>query len=245
MKGYNLLVISMDNEKGKQRRSKLNYPFIWVKGLKGSDKSNPIVKEVTNKFLVRYNQDKNSQKVQGYIGNFSSHIKVLKHIVNNNLKNSVILEDDSQLEFLPPIAKLPKDAITQFSGRLQPKRWEDVKSFHQGCEPQKIIKTFKKGLNKINHDDYRFTQSNAIYVPNKKEAQKILDTIEKAKHYKSYDFFLNDHHLLDYLWYPAPFTHDDLSTGSSITKGGEGRIKNYILTKPPTNRKNYYNPHCK
>ena len=234
LKKYKLLVISMDNENGKERRKVLNYPYTFMKGLKGNNLKNPIVRNVNQKFFSRYNQDRKSSKFNGFVGNFSSHVKCYHYIIKHNLKNTVILEDDSILSSkLPDPSKLPNDSLTLFSGRIQPpKSWKDSENFHKNCTPKKIIKSFKKGVNLIDYDKFRFTQSNAIFVPNKEVAKNVLNHMKKSKHYKSMDLYYSKEKLVKYLYYPAPFTHDDqiAKVGSNILKGkGQGIIKNYVL----------------
>ena len=83
--GYNLLLISLDNETGAARRSVLNYNYNLIKALKGTD-NNRIVNFVKSKFYSRYNQDKKGKGYLGAVGVFSSHIRAMEHIVKNNLK---------------------------------------------------------------------------------------------------------------------------------------------------------------
>ena len=91
----------------------------------------------------------------------------------------MILEDDSILSSkLPDPSKLPNDSLTLFSGRIQPpKSWKDSENFHKNCTPKKIIKSFKKGVNLIDYDKFRFTQSNAIFVPNKEVLRSGLEPL--------------------------------------------------------------------
>ena len=249
LQGYNLLLISLNNETGAARRSVLNYNYNLIKGLKGSD-NNRIVNFVKSKFYSRYNQDKKGKGYLGAVGVFSSHISALNHIVKNNLKNTIILEDDSILKGkLPSPLKLPKDSLTLFSGRIgPPKSWDELDNFHKSCSAQKIIKKFKRGINEIDYDKFRYTQQNAIYYPNKEQAQIVLNKIKEAKTLKNIDLFYNKHRLVKYLYYPAPFIHDDLKAniGSQISKKGHGKIKDYILVQPPSEKgfQNFYYPYC-
>tara|TARA_R110000787_G_scaffold55854_5_gene128681 strand:- start:1650 stop:2426 length:777 start_codon:yes stop_codon:yes gene_type:complete len=249
LQGYNLLLISLNNESGEKRRSVLNYPYFWIKGLKGTD-NNRIVNFVKSKFYSRYNQDKKGKGYLGAVGVFSSHIKAMEHIVKNNLKNTIILEDDSILKGkLPNPLKLPQDSLTLFSGRIQPpKSWADLKKFHSSCSAQKIIKNFKRGVNEINYNDHRWTQQNAVYYPNSKVTQDVLNQIHSAKRLKNIDLFFNNPSIVKYLYYPAPFVHDDIKAdiGSQISKKGHGKIKDYILIEPPSEKgfQNFYYPYC-
>ena len=124
-KGYNILLISLDNENGALRRKELNYPYTWIKGLYGGDFKNPLVKEVDKRIYLGYNAIKRSKKWLGFVGNMASHLKVLEHIVKNKLNNTITLEDDSILIHpLPNPKTLPDDSPVLFSGQLRhPKSW--------------------------------------------------------------------------------------------------------------------------
>ena len=247
---YHFLVISMDNENGKKRRSVLNYDYTWIEGLSGRDLDNPIVQDVHKKMFLRYNVDKHSNKFNGYVGNFSSHIKTLQYIVKEKLNNCVLLEDDSILtkENLPDPTTLPQDGMTLFSGRLQKPTWKNLKEWHQNGEPQKIIQTFQQGINLMDYDTFRFTQSNAIFIPNETVAKDVLHHMKTSKYkYKSMDLYYSQHKLVKYLYYPAPFIHDDLlaKVGSNINSL-HGVMKDYVLIQPPksrTNNRHFYPEH--
>ena len=99
-------------------------------------------------------------------------------------------------------------------------------------EVKNIIKNFKKGVNEIDYTKYRWTQSNAIFIPNKQVAQNMLNKLEEIKTFKLYyDMLLSNNRLVKYLYYPAPFRHDDTLQNVISQIGGvpQGNIENYVL----------------
>ena len=226
-----IFVISVDNEKGRERRKLLNYKYKWIKAIYMDDSNNSILKKVRSKATIRYNMSKDSKKYKAATANISSHIKILKMIVKQNLKNVIILEDDSiQNTDLPKISELPTDAPTLFSGQLaHPHSWNEDKEWKKK-KAKKVINSFQKGVNKIDYDKYRWTQSNALFIPNKHVAEHILKVLDEIKSFKLYyDMLLSHNKLVPYLYYPAPFRHDDTMVPSQITGHTIGNIENYIL----------------
>lgn len=228
---FKLFVISVDNDKGKERRKYLNYKYKWIKAIYMDDNNNSILNKVRSKVTIRYNMSKDSKKYKGATANTSSHIKVLKMISKQNLKNVIILEDDSiQNTPLPKISELPIDGATLFSGQLaHPHSWNEDKEWKRN-KARNVIKTFKKGINEIDYNKYRWTQINAIFIPNKSVADHILKVLDDIKSYKLYyDMLLASNKLVPYLYYPAPFRHDDTLVPSQITGHTIGNIENYYL----------------
>lgn len=228
-----LFVMSVDNEKGQLRRNFLNYKYKWIKAIYMNDNSNPILKKVRSKVYIRYNMSKKSKKFKGATGNIATHIKILNMIVDQNLSNVLILEDDSiQNTKLPKVSELPKDAATLFSGQIRhPFSWAKDEEWRKN-EVKNIIKNFKKGVNEIDYTKYRWTQSNAIFIPNKQVAQNMLNKLEEIKSFKLYyDMLLANNKLIKYLYYPAPFRHDDTLQNVISQIGGvpQGNIENYVL----------------
>lgn len=217
------LVISVNNSVGKNRRSLLNYKFVHISGCK-----NPP-KWIADNFKRLHTESPNSQAFRNRMCCFASHVKALKYIVNNKINKVVVLEDDA---FLDGSIKnpLPEDGATLLGGVLRhPSRWESDKHFIATKAP-KIINKFKRGVNRIHYDSYRWTGAWAIYYPNWKVAKDILDFILSKKFkFKHYDIFLANHKLIKYLYYPSIFTHDDTKSVSQVSSKKAGVIKNYVI----------------
>lgn len=231
------LLISMDTEKGKIRRNLLNYDdFIWIRGCDGSKSDDDIVNEVRDKYFSRYNENRECPKFYARVGNLASHLKCLNHIIQKDLENTIILEDDSFIDedyTVPDYSSFPKDGMTMLSGRIQPTTWTGQREWHRSGKPQQIIKTFEEGINLVHYDKYRFTQSNAYFVPNATVASKAVEKIKGEKKYRHTDILFSKLHLWKYLYYPAPYIHDDTGSNSQIIKGNIGKIKNYQMIVGP------------
>lgn len=206
----NCLVISMDNEVGKLRREHLNYEYTHIKGVSVEDEEGKFVRD---NLKVAYNT---GDKIKnGISGCFSSHIKCLKYIIENKLDNTIILEDDSIKVNDFPVEELPQDAPTFFAGRIaHPTNWKYNKKFVKE-EADNIISNFKKGINLIDREKFRVHTSSAIYFPNIKVAEELLNYILTIRMYKHYDLYLSKYNLVKYLYYPSIFKHDDSLSGSN------------------------------
>lgn len=147
-----------------------------------------------DRFQFRYNTGES--KALGHIGCFGSHIKALNKIVKENLKNVLVLEDDSS-----DITKLPtglKDYphAVYLGGWIVKPKIKDIRS--------PVNKNnFHKGINKIDYDKFRVLSTRAYFVPNKEEAKRMLDIINKAPKLKNVDIFFSNNEMIKYFYYPA------------------------------------------
>lgn len=220
-----ILVISMDNEKGQKRRDFLNYDYTKIKGIDGSDNTNPYVNEVKKKMRLRYNAKQKT--IDGFSGNIASHLKAMDYIVKNKLNNVILNEDDSlQKRDIPK--NLPNE-ITLLSGQIShPKSWDKDKEWKKKKENHKITAEFKSGVNNIDYEKFRWTQSNSIYFPSWKDAEELLDKLRnEVKSYKSYDMVLSQNKLIKKIYYPAIFNHHD-KLNKSLIATNPGVIVDYI-----------------
>lgn len=219
-----VLVISMDNEKGQQRRSHLNYDYTQIQGCVGSDDKDPYVAEVKEKLFRRNNTFQKTY--DGQAGAFASHIKALEHIINNGLKGVVICEDDAiQTRGLPE--QMP-DEICLLSGRLEhPKDWRQTKKWRKTIGPE-ITASFSEGVNQIDYDVYRWTVICAYWVPSPQKARELLDKLRFLEKWRAIDIMLSKHKLINQLYYPAIYKHHD-KVGSNIqTYDKTGIVIDYL-----------------
>lgn len=269
--GMKKLVISMCPD----RISALDYGHKVIKGMMYDEvpvyiKKNFSImynehKKENNKFLTpTYDEESNlwtslpdlpeGKKPRGRMGCFGAQCRALKYIVDNKLDNIAILEDDAQIDRKSMGIKagetfdtshFPQDAPTLLGGMFHhPKNWGKDKKWIKEELP-KIIKDFKKGINKIDYNQKRFTGTFAIYYPKWEVARDVLKKIEDIGNknksplgsgpYKHLDLFFGDHQLIPYFHYPSLFTHNDgidknrkyKGSFSNITSG-EGVLKNYM-----------------
>ena len=214
----NKIVISVNPDRLKY----LNYDYTLIQG--ETDASSFVLENMKR----RHNESTETRWYKGKCGCFTSHIKVLEYIVENQLNNVVILEDDAIYDPPPKIADLPQDEPTLLAGILHhPKRWSENRWWKKS-KFNEVIKTLKEGINEIDYNLYRWTGTWSIYYPKYECCKKILDLIYFKKKLKHFDLYLSQHHLVKYLHYPSIYTHDDTKTGSSINLSNARCIlKNY------------------
>ena len=136
-------------------------------------------------------------------------------IVEKKLKHVVVCEDDAiQVRRLPSVSKL-QGRVTLLGGRLAgrtPWRTQNEDWVRSG-EALKVYKTLRPGLNAIDYDRYRWLNTVAVYYPNARCAQAILDTYAAATRVSYYDIFLCTERLVTHLWFPPCFA--EWSDGAS------------------------------
>ena len=153
------------------------------------DDDDPIFK----KMISYHNIDKKEHRAK--CACFLSHTSLWKHIIKEDLKDVLILEDDALLVNSIP-NDLPTDGFTYLGGFTSNKRMTDG--------PKKV--DFKKGIHLIDHGEYRLLMCLAIYIPNAYVAHKMLQSTETfTKRIKAVDTMIRMTHLNQYVSFPASF----------------------------------------
>ena len=225
-----LLVISMMNENGKKRRSYLNYDYKLIEGSIGNNLNDKWVKEVSKKIKLKYNAKQST--IDGFTGNFASHLKALDYIIKNKLNDVIILEDDS-IQTNPITKKVKKELkslneVALLSGQINhPSSWNKDIGWKKEGKNKQIINNFKEGINDIDYKKFRWTQINAMYVPTWKVAKKLLEEIRSKEKYIGFDYFLSKHRLVNKLIYPAIFKHHDHTSKSQVASN-PGIVIDYV-----------------
>ena len=230
-----ILVLSMDTEKGSDRRHILNYDYEWVKAINAT----PEIKE---KFMFRYNIKEDKKKA--IENTFASHLNILKYIIDNKINNVIVNEDDAILEGDLNALKDLKEA-TLLGGTLRhPTNWAKDNHWRKNNSIQ-----LKVGENTIDYSKYRWTQIYSVYYPKWEEAKRIYDSVMNSNKYKHYDIFLAEKRLIKKLYYPSIFTHiDNIDRNKKYIKAtsqiGEpqGIIKNYKILGKDKITFERYNP---
>ena len=218
----NILVLSMDTEKGKDRRSILNYDFKWIKSIEATE-------EIKEKFSFRYNiKEKKKTAIEN---TFASHLAILKYIVDNKLNNVIVNEDDAILDGdLNALIDL-KEA-TLLGGTLRhPTNWAKDNEWRKNNNIKLNL-----GVNHIDYRKYRWTQIYSVYYPVWEEAERIYNSVINEDKYKHYDIYLAEKRLIKQLYYPSIFTHiDNIDKNKNYIKASsqigsaQGIIKNYRI----------------
>lgn len=209
-----ILVISMDTELGRTRRTRLNYEYEWLRGCTFDDSS----KEVQTKMRTIPQCPESKKKTR--IGVFEAHLRALRHVVENEIDDVIICEDDAILHTSIPDS-LPMDAATLLGGVVgHPTSWDKHKRWLKEDAP-KVLASFKPGINRIDYDQFRWYGAWAIYYPTHTVAQSALKAVTKCKFYKGFDSLLSKLRLVHYLYYPSVFDHND----QGVSQNGGGSIE--------------------
>tara|TARA_R110002074_G_scaffold63227_9_gene151872 strand:- start:204 stop:890 length:687 start_codon:yes stop_codon:yes gene_type:complete len=219
-----ILVISMENENGAKRRNYLNYDYERIIGCEGNSDEDPYVKHVKEKMKLRYNTLEKT--INGFSGNFASHLKTLEYIVEKQYDEVIICDDDSILTNPIP-TDLPNE-VCLLSGQIcHPNNWNKDRKWKKDGKNLEIISNFVEGVNEIDYNLFRWTQANAYYIPSWEVGKKFLEDIKKINTYKSLDHMLSKSKLIKLLYYPAIFKHHDYLNKSQVASN-PGVIVNYV-----------------
>jgi hypothetical protein len=186
MNGYHKMVISMNVD----RQELLNYDINQVvEGVPFEMCPDWIIEKMKR----RYNENLDGKKFKGKCGCLAAHLKTLELICLMKLNNVIVLEDDAFLDVGLEGCDIPE-------------------CLEQPCllgAAQNIIDSFKPGINRIDYKKFRWIGTYAILYPTWESAAKILKHVKECKTLNSWDLYLANNKLINYLHYPSVFTHDD------------------------------------
>ena len=205
-----IILLSLKNDVGEKRRSKLNYDYetFW-----GFNKITDVPEFIKNK-MRRNNCSDNL--FRGKCCHFFSYFSILKKIVENKIDNVIVCEDDAILK-----TKL-EDFYNVDYPMLMTGELLHPTNYKKKLE-DKI--DFKDGVNFLDYSKYRWCCSAAIYYPSYKNAEEIIKKIENSKSITHTDLWLGKNQLVKYIYYPSIFKIKDDKV-SQISKG-KGEIDNY------------------
>jgi hypothetical protein len=127
---------------------------------------------------------------------YLSHTRLWKYIVTNKLNNVLILEDDAFLvNEIPDPKDLPQDGFTYLGGFTSHVRLTDG---HKKVE-------FKKGINQIDHKEYRMLMCLAIFIPTWEVAYQMIKSSTRNGRCRAIDTMIRDTFRNQYVYYPACF----------------------------------------
>ena len=192
---YNIYIISKEDQFDKIKSQFNKYKNIchihWspAEYLKVKSCNKSLLKELK----TRHNTKK--KKIVAKLGNIAAHRKTLLSIIINHTNNNLILEADAKMNIRLP--KPPKKSC-YMGGWIIPPEISKIGK-------KKIKLKPKKGLNKINYNNYKVITTHALFIKNKKEAKEILESTLGKKNIKNYDLHLANNELFDYFYYPPVF----------------------------------------
>lgn len=210
-----IIVLSLNNEVGKYRRSKLNYNY---EHFLGTSSLEDIPKEILNKISRNNSKDEFFRRKSCA---FYSHYRILRKIVEEKIDDVIVCEDDAILKDIPKF--VDKDEAILLNGELHhPKNFKLDKEFNR----DEI--EFVDGINEIDYSKYRWSCVGCVYYPTYKSAEKILKYLDNSKtQYTHMDLYMSKHKLIKYLQYPSVFKIVD--EGTSQIGRARGTIDNFRI----------------
>ena len=186
---YNILVVSAYPER--QDKYDHNYtiiPAIWWEN-------------ITDNQLKPYHFYHNAHKQhkQKVVACSLSHKKAIQHIIDNDLTNTIIIEDDAIVDLNRLDELKDYTEFTYIGGDIRPPLLKDDKKF------DKLMIIKNTGLNIIDTDKFRILGAFGYYIPNISTAQMIINSVPSNNKEKAYDVELcklQKRKLIKYYHYP-------------------------------------------
>jgi len=139
-------------------------------------------------------------------GILNSHMSIIKKIVKQKINQALVIEDDAVIDFKMlekiNLNKLPQDSIIYFGGTLHPPDTFKNKTWRH----EQTIKSFKKGINKIDPKKFRILGGHGYYFPTWETAKDLLDKVDTKKKMRALDsemVKLQRSQDIKYFYYPA------------------------------------------
>lgn len=115
-----------------------------------------------------------------------SHKNLLLKIIKEDLKDTIIIEDDSLLDFerLDELNNLTE--FTYIGGDITSPLMKNMKEFHDN-DKQNLINSFCYGINTIDHKIFKIGMTCGYFVPDAKTASHILANIPHGSKERAID----------------------------------------------------------
>ena len=227
--GIKILVINLRNNMKRWKKYEKDDRYERFNATLGSNlgENNKYMKKIIMMWNVSDKQKRN------VVGCLISHLRVLRYIVKNKLKDVLIIEDDAIVDFKKlkrlKIKKLPRDKMIYFGGIVRSLKLNDSLWSYNNT-----IKTFKIGLNKINPKKFKIGATHGYFIPEWGVAKRILKYIDNKERLRAIDgeFALMQRDridLVDSFIYPAIvyLKMDEALDGFSSKYGIPRDMRNY------------------
>jgi GR25 family glycosyltransferase involved in LPS biosynthesis len=143
-----------------------------------------ITDEIYDNYYFRYNAKPLYRKK--VISCAESHKKVLKIIIEEDLKETIIIEDDAVMDFTRIEELKGLDDFTYIGGDIVALTLNKYNDFRKN-KKEDIRQSLKKGINTIDIENWRLAHACGYYIPNKEVAQRILDSIPNLNKCRAID----------------------------------------------------------
>ena len=161
------VINAYENRKEKYDKRYQLYPAVWWQDVKD---------EELERYHFRHNAKIEYRKK--VVACSLSHKRLLQKIINENLKDIIIIEDDAVIEQWDRLQEL-KD-VNEFcyiGGDITSPLLKDMKEFKEGGAKDDVRHDLIKGINVIDPKLFKIGQTAAYYIPNSEVAQMILSNI--------------------------------------------------------------------
>ena len=204
--GFNKFVISMKNSKRLPQWIGTEYKHFEAVNGKEMDYDS----ESCNK-MVSYHNIRRTPQHLGKVGCFLSHMKLLKHIVDNKINKAIVVEDDALQVNQLPEDLLTVDRFTYLGGFIMNKKITSK-------EPIQI--DHKTGFNMLD-EKYRMICTVAYYIPTYQIAEDLYKQLMAMKRWRAIDITYGNIIKNPLYVYPAVY----------LEEYGESQITNVKKTK--------------
>ena len=143
-----------------------------------------ITNEIYDNYYFRYNAKPLYRKK--VIACAESHKKVLKIIIEEDLKETIILEDDAILD-VSRIGELKgMNEFCYIGGDIVALTLNKYNEFRK-TKKEDIRQSLQQGINTIDIENWRLAHACGYYIPNKEVAQQILNSIPNLNKCRAID----------------------------------------------------------
>tara|TARA_R110001599_G_scaffold171084_1_gene361510 strand:+ start:831 stop:1496 length:666 start_codon:yes stop_codon:yes gene_type:complete len=147
------------------------YPALWWADLDDKDVDN---------FHFRHNAKMEYRKK--VVACSLSHKRLLQKIIDEDLKNIVIIEDDALIDDFDRLDDLENvNEFCYIGGDITSPLLKDMKKFKEEGQKENVRYCCQKGINVINPKTFKIGQTCGYYIPNKEVCQMILSNIPHGK----------------------------------------------------------------
>ena len=165
-----------------------------------------ITQEVYDNYYFRYNAKPLYRKK--VISCAESHKAVLQKIIDEDLKDTIIIEDDAIMDFTRIEELKGLDDFTYIGGDITSLTLDKSNTFRKESK-ENVRASLKNGINKIDIENWRLAHACGYYIPNKEVAQRILARIPVYKLNRAIDteyMLLQKQGYIQQFIYPAIVT---------------------------------------
>ncbi len=153
------------------------YPAVWWEN---------VTEEQVERYHFRHNAKMEYRKK--VVACSLSHKNLLQKIINEDLKDIIIIEDDAVIDKWDRLEELENvNEFCYIGGDITSPFLKDMKKFKEDGEKENVRYCCQKGINVIDTDVFKIGQTCGYFIPNKEVAQMILSNIPNGKKERAID----------------------------------------------------------